>query len=109
MFLKKLDPAANGRTAGGSCHDPEFASTFPGLWEYLSSHTYDDGSPRVSSTLLVFVEDGLVKLCLNDRDQGMVSFLSAPTYAEALLEMDHRVVEGKLEWRLSKMGSGRKR
>ena len=51
------------------------------------------------STLLLFVEDGLCKLCLSDRDNDMVCFRGARTFLEALEGLERALQAGEAEWR----------
>jgi hypothetical protein len=105
MFLKKRTESGQNGYASNEPNDPEFLVEYAGLWEHLTCHMYEGGGPRVTSTLLVFVEDGLFKLCLNDRDNGQVAFLSAETFSEALKDVDQKIIEGRLEWRMSRVSS----
>jgi hypothetical protein len=92
----------SGKATPGSYPDlskDEWAIDTPGLWEYLTAWTYADGSQRVTSTLTVFLEEGMVKVCLNDRDKGRVAFVSGRTVTKTLEALEEGLQEGSLDWR----------
>jgi hypothetical protein len=74
----------------------------PALVEYLLSDKWDDGKVRVTSTLLLFVDQGEWKACLNDRDGGRVAFVTAGTVAGLLGALEEQLQAGSAEWRASK-------
>jgi hypothetical protein len=87
----------------------DLAVLLPTLWEYLSLASWDDGSARVTSSLLLFVEDGLCKLCLNDRALERTGWASGVTLEAALSAMDASLADGRMEWRKARAFTGGKR
>lgn len=69
------------------------------LWEYMTSKEWDDGKPRESSTLLLFFEDGLFKVCLTDRALKQTAWASARTPEDALVKLNDGIREGEIDWR----------
>ena len=57
---------------------------WPSLVEYLSQTKWDDGSPRETSTLMLLVEDGMLKACINDRALGRSLWVAADELNVAL-------------------------
>lgn len=110
MVKKSEDPRPRGED-GQVATDTVFAKRHPELWSHLADEQYEDGSPRERSTLMVFVEDGLVKLCLNDRDQNRTAWISALTLQEAMGALEKGLAGGRLDWRVKRPqgGSGRSR
>lgn len=110
-FLRKQVPVPEGGQSAEPV-DRDFLLTFPALAEYLTAHAYPDGTARERSTVSVFFEDGQFKACLNERDQGLVLFVSEGKFGclfealELLLQSEH------VPWRVSKQkpssGSGGK-
>lgn len=74
---------------------------YPSVVSFLSDTVYRDGSGRVTGTLLMFVEAGLWKACLRDRDLDEVAFVSADTPEGVLSAMESGIKDGDLEWRPS--------
>lgn len=72
------------------------------LGDYLSDTEFDDGSSRRTSTLLVFVEDGVIKVCLNDRENGRSAWASGKTLRSALQSLNDSVRDDVAEWKGSR-------
>lgn len=97
---------ANGGS-GQSLVGGDAASYFPVTWEWLTSEQYDDGSARETSTLLIFVEDGCVKLCFNDRGGDRKLWATGRDALAALTALEGMLATGAGEWRAAN-GKGRK-
>ena len=97
--LRRRDEArADGAPPGGFVGD-ELAASLPCLWEHLSEGRYPDGSNRKLSTLTLFCDAGVVKVCLNDRDQGLTAFASGPGLQGALVALEMGLAKDSLDWR----------
>jgi hypothetical protein len=82
---------------------------FPAIWEFLTLVS-EGGKRRETSTLLVFVQDAQVMLCLNDRQEGRSAFQGGPTLREAMVALEERLALGSTEWRYRRDGfSGTRR
>lgn len=104
------DPRRNnvGRVISGDVQLCPLAVDHAAIWEYLAECEGNDGKTRLTSTLLVFVEDGLVKLCLNDRQHSRTAWVSAETLTKALAGLDQQLRDDTCEWRRPRVGkSGR--
>jgi len=91
--------------------DPKECAVFiryPSLWTMLASRNYPDGGARQTSTLLFFVDQGCLKACLNDRDQGLQAWASGATVADLLDALERGLEEDTLDWRASGKRVGRK-
>lgn len=75
---------------------------YPTLWEFLTSSAYEDGSKRATGSMLLFVDMGVLKACLNDRDTGEVAFLSGPSLESLLARASNGLEDGSIEWRAGK-------
>lgn len=83
-------------------------ATFPALGEFLTETKYPDGKSRETSTITVFVQDGMVKVCLNDRDQGRVLFRAGEDVVTALQALEDALTGDDADWRAA-AGKGRRR
>jgi hypothetical protein len=83
--------------------------SFPLLADFLTLTMWPDGSSRALGTALAFVEGDTVKVCLNDKDAGLVCFVSAPTWEQAWLAAEGALEEGRGDWRASKRQEGTQR
>lgn len=79
----------------------------PGLMEFLTVDSYPDGEVRQRSTLLVFVEEGVVKVCLNDRAEERSLWRSAASMEDCLLELETALQSEGTDWRKSGKGKGK--
>lgn len=106
--LKKPTNAAKPSAQVSAWMDADFEKQWPYLASWLAETKWDDGTFRETGTLLLFVQDGVLKCCLNDRALNRSCFLSGPTYGclmdacEAGLEADN------LPWREKKPYRGEK-
>jgi len=101
-FLKKPSADSQGNRSLPSFSDDVMKRNYPALYEYLTSTTYPDGSKRETSTILVFVDDGQLKVCLNDRETSLMLWSSGESFEESLLVMDELLRSDNPPWRESK-------
>ena len=75
---------------------------FPSIRSYLTDNKWDDGSERATSTLLAFAEDGMVKVCLNDRHNSRSAWASGKNMQAAMESLESALEADCVEWRGSK-------
>lgn len=109
MYVRKAQKASPPGGQGGGMVASAFGEGYPALWEYLTLAAWDDGKPRQTATLTVFCEEGVVKLCLNDRDQDRSGWVSAATVETALERLDADLREDEVDWRRPKGRGGKGR
>lgn len=80
--------------------DKGFAEMYPSLMGYLACDRFDDGSPRQTATLLMFFEQGGLKMCLNDRHLSRSAFVTAATFCEVMDKLELGLTNDTLEWRV---------
>jgi hypothetical protein len=83
----------------------------PTLVAYLKDSTWDDGASRETSTLMLLVEDGFLKVCLNDRAMGRSLWVATDSIWGAIEALEGHLAAGTGDWRVKKpFGStGRKK
>lgn len=84
----------------------------PAVTEYLSASTYPDGQARERAVLSCFIEDGRVKVCLNDRDTGRTLWRSGDGVEDCLILLETAIVDGTADWRraaTSRPGGGKRK
>lgn len=99
QYLQEPSKNGAGRLIAGTPEMCAIAAAHPALWEHLSECVWESGQPRVTSTLMVFVEDGLVKLCLHDRASARSSWVSGKTLSGALGVLETQLEQHSVEWR----------
>lgn len=70
----------------------------PAIWDYLTIDRYDSGQSRKTSTLMVLVEEGHVKCCLNDRERNRSMWIAAMSLSEALDLIETHLDAGTGRW-----------
>lgn len=96
-FLTRVVDSAGGGGAPG--RTTGVLVECPAVTEYLSSDKYPDGAARERSVLSVFIEDGRVKACLNDRDAGRTLWRSADGVEDCVMAIECAIVDGTADWR----------
>jgi hypothetical protein len=98
-FIRKAVAQEERRQVNKSAAAVQWEATHPALWEYLTVETHDNGQPRETSMLCVFCEEGLVKMALQDRDQGRSLWVTSQSFYEALAALESRLASGEGDWR----------
>lgn len=90
-----------------------FAKRWPSVWEFVTSEWWIPGQEsRVPGSLLLFLQDGLVKVRLKDNERQEVLFLTGQGIEEVLRLAEEALATGKGEWRPDKWdpkATGRRR
>jgi hypothetical protein len=109
-FLQRRDSSSTTSGGSGSCApDVKESAALPALVEFLASTSYGTGEARQTGTMLVFRDQGRWKACLNDRDQGLVAFLTVDELVDLALTVDLAIQGGKLDWRASRARGERRK
>lgn len=108
MGLRK--PVSNGGYPVGSAGDApsDAAIMFPALFEMLTATAWEDGSPRTTSSLLLFFEDGWFKACVNDRAAGRTGWATGRSADAALASLEASIANDSVEWRKSQQAKNRR-
>lgn len=81
------------------CSDASFSKRYPHLLMYLSETKWDDGTARVPSSFTVFLEGGMVKVALNDKDGQRSLYSSSETLQGALDAIEGHLASDTGDWR----------
>ena len=110
LFMKKREAQ---RTAGPNgdltqaMEDADFSARWPLIYEHLVDLFWSDGSHRVTSTIVIFCEDGWAKMCLNNRAEASIAFVTARTVAGCFDELEQGLREDQIDWRAAGKGKHR--
>jgi len=99
-----IRPGVERKVAGVgqfAARDATMEEYFPALCEYLTATVVGETSQRRTATLLLFAEDGLFKVALNDRQEAMSAWASGQTVQEALEALEASLQAGEASWRRS--------
>lgn len=87
------------KTAGAAPAGDAF-NAYPALVAFLAEQVWADGSPRLTGTLLLFVESGRWGCCLTHRAPPTgKAFLSARTLQELFEDLETALESDRLDWR----------
>lgn len=106
MALRRPMPGEYNGPKEEPFSDRGLESEFPTLYEYLTSRNWADGSARLTTTLLIFVDNGVLRVCVNDRDNNRSAFVTATTLAAALASIETRLCGETMEWRFKAGNAG---
>lgn len=87
--------------------DEAFRELFPAIAEFVmgeEGESLDDGA---GATMLLFVEEGLFKICLNDRTQDASLWASGASVELALQSLETTLRDGTGAWRTKQRKSRR--
>jgi hypothetical protein len=99
--LRKRIAAGEGTGSVGEVVVCPLLDSVPGVREMLTESRFPDGGSRQTATLLLFVEGGIVKACLNDRDQGCAAWASGSSVGDCLDALEAGLQGDSLQWRVS--------
>jgi len=106
MLLKK-DEAARAATAGAvTLVDVKMQKAQPTLWLYLTQSQWEDGSPRATSGLTVFVQDGLFKGLLKENEQSLCLWVAAASFNGLLDALEAALNTPSPDWRVDRRAGG---
>jgi len=96
----KQQVARTGRKADAlSAEGQAWVDSHEALWEYLTCEETDGGGERITGMLCILVEGGLVKIALQDRQEGLSLWAAAQSVPEAMDALEARLRAGDGDWR----------
>ena len=104
LEMKKSEFGGPGGTGRGLGISHACRTDFPALVEFMTCEKWDDGSPRKTGSITIFLDTGTLKGCLADRDGDWVSFLTAQGFTELLGALDAGLQAKSLDWRRANPG-----
>lgn len=99
VLMKK--PVRDAQSSGKQLpiSDQRFRESYPTIVEYLTTLKYDDGSSRVPSALSLFIDDGVLKAALNDKDCKRSLYASGDTLEDVLDALEAALSSAEPAWR----------
>lgn len=77
------------------------ASPRPALTAHLTVSAWEDGEERVTSSVTLFMGQQMLQAALNDRDGGLVAFVTGTSLDGLLDALETGLQRGSLDWRAS--------
>lgn len=102
-FFKKPNLKGGGGESGDSVIIPQcLLDRAPTLGHFLCDECWPGGEVRQRSSLVVFVEDGVFKACLSDKDSGSSLWSSCRSFDDLLEAIEARLTDDRPDWRKAK-------
>lgn len=98
MLKKPSGDGAQGKSRP-SLGDPAFQQQWPLLWSHLTQTTWEDGSPRQTSTMLVFAQEGVLKCMLRDVEAAQVLWTAGNGFTALLHAVEGQLESPDADWR----------
>ena len=102
MSASYLDRVPSGNGSGepaGDASPGEWLGLYPALSEFLVASRWSNGDVRTPGTLTLFTDGPSWKLCLSDRAQGRVAFVTGTSPQLAFQAAESGLVGSSLDWR----------
>lgn len=101
LLSKCLEGVSGGPGAQGFS-DQKFQEQWPILFELMSLEKDDEGKKRITSTLLLMVEDGQCKGCLRERNHDCTLWSSSSSILGVLTSLEEQLGSPPVPWRSNK-------
>ena len=102
-------PSTNGSgEPAGDASPGEWLGLYPALSEFLVASKWSNGDARLPGTLTLFSDGPVWKLCLSDRAQSRVAFVSASSPQQAFQAAEEGLQKSCLDWRSQRQSKPRK-
>lgn len=99
LAIKKESGDSTSSDVVTSFSDPLLKSSYPTLHDYLTDTKFEDGSPRVSSTLTIIADDGKFTGFLNDRHNDRSLCVESSSFNGLLNELEDGLTADKIPWK----------
>lgn len=83
----------------------EMSESYSLLWDHLTQDTWDDGTKRETSTLLIFYQDGFLKGMVKDPNEKACMWAAGLSLSELLATLEEKLGDPAAEWRADR-GAG---
>lgn len=100
--LSQPKPGEQWKRAQTPWEDPEFLSSYPNLFAYMTQERWESGTVRQTATLTVFADTGALTVILNDRANGRSLFVQEGSLFSALVKIETDLAEGTADWRIKR-------
>ena len=106
MPIRRPTPGSQYGPTDPPWEDNEFSTNYPTIFEYLTLNSWGPGQPRSTSTIMLFVDNGVLKLCINDRDNQRSAFFTGTTLSAALVACENALSGETADWRSKSSRNG---
>jgi len=104
MLTRATAPRVEGVANG--VVDPDLSKRHPTLAAHLCQVAWEDGTPRLPSTLSVFTSDGVFKACLRDRVANICLWVAAKSFGKLADALEAALNDPNTVWRADRQRDG---
>lgn len=79
--------------------DVAFLKDYPLIFAHVSQDRWDDGSPRETSGISVYVKNGMWQGRLRDPNTAKCLWVTAPTFRDWFAVLERALAQPRPEWR----------
>lgn len=105
-MLRNQRPAGVGEDGPAVAADEDFTGLYPQLWAFLTQTRWEDGTPRLPSTVSIFLQHGKWTACLTEKNWGYILFATAERLEAIWEALDARLSDPKADWRQDRKAAG---
>jgi len=109
MAMRRREASRSVPGDGASLARESFMFGFPATLEFVCRSAWEDGSARLTGTIMLMVDAGQWKLWAHDRDLKASLFLSGQTLKEAFASLEGHLERGSGDWRPDRPSGGKGR
>lgn len=105
-MLERKGKRLGGDDAETVLGDDEFAAAYPITYQYLTQRKWSDGSPRMTSSVLIFVDGPIAKVMLRDREEGLCMWCASDSLWRAFDVLEAKLADPAADWRQDRVEEG---
>lgn len=110
MLKKRTVTDGEPGVVRGADPSDTLAGHFPTLWEFLAAEVWPETSERREpGAVVLFLDSGVPKALVKDKDAGQVCFVTSDTFWGLLGAVERILEEGGGDWREDKFAGAGKR
>jgi len=107
-LLSKADRPSPQAVSAAVLDEAEWAQRWPLLLAYMTQDRWEDGTARATSSLLLFKQDGIIKVMLRDKDTGLCLWAAGNGLFASLNAVEGLLCDPKADWRQDRQEAGQK-
>lgn len=101
MGLKQPTPPSEIKPPQNDWADPVDQRDTPNIYAFLHDRKYDNGKPRMTGAMSIFTLNGVLKACINDRENNRTCFVEAASFGELIAKVEVAICDDGIEWKYS--------
>lgn len=100
MGLKKPNGSTAVKPMPNAWTDQVDKNDNPNLFAFLTDTKYDDGSPRMTGSVSIFTQVGVLKACIADKDNKRIAFVEALSLCELVQMIEDAICNDSTDWKV---------